>query len=172
MTVSPNNASDCGSDYGSNYPLDTLDLLVPWDIPLECELEEPVKQQIADSLRSLTQALNTADFLQSITTIEQIIASLPKAKTYPANPIKTKTALSTAAIEEYDTYFRVSHVQTNQAEDIALCLTAGLLVNCHRFVSLCCGLPALELAQINRQKQGFLSYISLLERTFNINSAS
>ncbi|WP_193854682.1 hypothetical protein [cf. Phormidesmis sp. LEGE 11477] len=162
MILTPNNASE----YSSN----TLDLLVPWDIPLECELDEPIKQQIATSLRSLSQALHNPNRHQALTEIEQITASLPQAKTYPTKTTKTKTALSAAAVEEYDTYFKVRHVQTTEAEDIALCLTQGLLTNCHHFISLCHRLPTLNPAQINQQKQGFLSYTALLERAFNINS--
>jgi len=162
VTFPPNNASD----YSSN----TFDLLVPWDIPLECKLDEATKQQIAGSLRSLTQALNSPNLLQALTEIKQIIDSLPEAKTHPTKAVKTKTALSAAAVAEYDTYFKVRHVQATQAEDTALCLTKGLLTNCHHFISLCRNLPTLNPDQVTQQKQGFLSYITLLERTFNIDS--
>ena len=164
VTLQPNHSSE----YSSN----TLDLLVPWDIPLECALNEPIKQNIKESLRSLTQALNDPNLTQALTKIDYILANLPEPETYPAKTEKTKTSLSATAVEEYDTYFKVSHVQTTHTEDTALCLTKGLLTNCYHFISLCCSVPTLNPAQVTQQKQGFLSYITLLERTFNINSPS
>ncbi|MEM6451437.1 MAG: hypothetical protein AAF703_14115 [Cyanobacteria bacterium P01_D01_bin.105] len=159
-------------NHSSEYSSNTLDLLIPWDIPLECKLSEPTKQKIKKSLRSLTQALKNPNLPQALTVIDQILTYLPEPVTDPTKTEKTKTSLSVDAVEEYDTYFKVSHVQTTHPEDTALCLTKGLLTNCHHFISLCCSVPTLNPSQIDQQKQGFLSYITLLERTFHINSLS
>lgn len=150
--------------------LDTLNLLVPWDIPLECQLSEPVKQQIEQSLRSLLQTLNNPNFTQANLQINQILNDFPKPNTQPAQVQNTRTALSTAAIEDYDTYFHISHVQTQTAEDTALCLTQGLLTNCHKFITLCRTTPTLPPQHIAQQKQGLIAYIHLLTRAFNINN--
>lgn len=156
------------SDSSPEYSLDTLNLLVPWDIPLECKLTEPIKQQIQTGLRSLTQALNNPNCAQALKDINQALTILPKSKSYLAQSDKTKTALSIAAVEEYDTYFKISHVQTNSDEDTALCLTRGLITNCHCFISLCHRVPSLSPTQIEQQKRGFHSYIALLSRAFDI----
>ena len=152
---------------------ETLDLLVPWDIPLACQLGEPIKQQISASLQSLLQALDNPNFSEAQIQIHQILTSLPIPETQPAQVKSTKTALSTADVEDYDIYFRVNHVQTipNQTdrdEATALSLTQGLLTNCHKFITLCCTTPTLAPQHITQQKQGFISYIHLLTRVFNI----
>ncbi|MEM9087113.1 MAG: hypothetical protein AAGC93_00015 [Cyanobacteria bacterium P01_F01_bin.53] len=156
----------------SERSLDTLDLLVPWDIPLECQLSEPVKQQIEESLRSLITALNNPDLVQARLQILQLINTLPTPNTHPAQVKSTKTALSNAAVEDYDTYFHITHIQAEGSDDIGLSLTQGILSNCYKFISLCCDSPDLEPKQVSQQKQGFISYITLLFRVFHINNLS
>ncbi|MEL6489618.1 MAG: hypothetical protein AAFV85_18520 [Cyanobacteria bacterium J06634_6] len=152
---------------------DTLNLLVPWDIPLACQLSEPIKQQIEASLRSLLQALNTPNLSTAHHQIHQLLSTLPAPKTQPAQVNTTKTALSTTDVEDYDTYFHITHVQpaptqTSSDEATALILTQGLLTNCYKFTTLCLTTPTLSSQHITQQKQGFISYLLLLTRTFNI----
>lgn len=151
---------------------DSLDLLVPWDIPLECPLSEPVKQQIEDSLRSLLTALQTPSLAQAQAQINQIISTLPKPNTRHAPIQATKTALTPAAVQDYDTYFGITHIQTTHPathhQDTALALTHGLLTNCAKFTTLCHSTPTLNPHHITQQKQGFISYIHLLTRVFDI----
>ncbi|MEL6553023.1 MAG: hypothetical protein AAFQ63_06090 [Cyanobacteria bacterium J06621_11] len=149
--------------------LDMLNLLVPWDIPLECQLSDPIKQQISTSLRSLHQALNHPDEAQALTQISQIISTLPSPNTQPAQIDSTKTALSPAAVTDYDTYFKINHIQTTTAEDTALSLTHSFLTNAHKFITLCATTP-LDPLHIAQQKQGFITYINLLTRVFNISN--
>ncbi|MEO1396827.1 MAG: hypothetical protein AAFV90_28435 [Cyanobacteria bacterium J06634_5] len=152
----------------SERSLDTLDLLVPWDIPLECQLSEPVKQQIEKSLRSLLTALNNPDLVQARLQIHQLINTLPTPNTRPAQVKSTKTALSNAAVEDYDTYFHITHIQAEGPDDTGLTLTQGILTNCHKFLTLCCDTPDLDAKHVSQQKQGFISYITLLSRVFHI----
>ena len=159
-------------DHLSERSPDTLDLLVPWDIPLECSLSDPIKQKIEESLRSLLQALNNPDPTQARLHINQTLNTFPKPNTQTAQVKSTKTPLSTAAVEDYDTYFAVNHVQTEHADDTALSLTRSLLTNCNTFITLCCNIPKLDPQQISQQKQGFISYILLLTRVFNLNNFS
>jgi len=164
----PEQAVNSPNNNSSERPQNTLDLLVPWDIPLECNLSEPVKQQIEDSLRSLLQALTNPDLSKAHTQITHLLTTFPTSNTHPAKIKTTKTALSPAAVEDYDTYFGITHIQTTTEEDTALTLTRGLLTNCHKFITLCRTTPTLDPQHITQQKQGFISYIHLLTRVFNI----
>jgi len=179
LTLSNN--LDCRAEEQSVKPLpdnlserssDTLDLLVPWDIPLECQLSEPIKQHIEESLRSLLGALNNPDLVQARLQIHQLINTLPTPNTRPAQVKSTKTALSNAAVEDYDTYFHTTHIQAEGPDDTGLTLTQGILTNCHKFITLCCDTPDLDAQQISQQKQGFISYITLLSRIFHITNLS
>ncbi len=163
-----NNSADNPADNLSERSPEILDLLVPWDIPLECQLELPVKQQIEESLRSLLQALNNPNFFEAQHQIHKILNTFSTPETQPAQVKITKTALSTADVEDYDTYFHINHVQTSSDEATALLITRGLLTNCNKFITLCCTTPNLSPQHITQQKQGFISYIYLLTRVFNI----
>lgn len=147
----------------------TLNLLVPWDIPLEYPLPDPEKQQINDVLQQLLHALKSSDYFQVLAKVEQLLATLPIPKTQSAQVKSTKTALSTDDVDDYDHYFGVNHVQTDKT---ALCLVRGLLTNCHRFVALCHQNPQLSPEHINQQKQGLISYIHLLARVFYLEELS
>ena len=147
----------------------TLDLLVPWDIPLEYRLDPATKQQIQTSLQQLLEILNITDKDRARCRIEQLLAELPRPNAQPAQVKSTKTSLSTDDTEDYDRYFGVRHIQT---ADPALCLVRGLLTNCHRFLTLCINHHQLSLQHIAQQKQGFVSYIDLLARVFYLEELS
>ncbi|MEM9484547.1 MAG: hypothetical protein AAGA83_12735 [Cyanobacteria bacterium P01_F01_bin.116] len=147
----------------------TLDLLVPWDIPLECPLHDAEKQQFQTVLQQLLHALQSSDLLQALAQIEQLLAILPIPNAQPAQVKSTKTSLSTDDVDDYDQYFGINHVQT---AEIALCLVRGLLTNCHRFMALCQQNPQLSANYIEQQKQGFISYIHLLARVFYLEELS
>ncbi|MEL6137599.1 MAG: hypothetical protein AAFQ61_00075 [Cyanobacteria bacterium J06626_23] len=151
-----------------------LDLLVPWEIPLECRLSDAEKQPLRESLLQLLEALEEDDFVRSQSQMEQILANLPSPAVRPAQIASTKTSLTADAVDDYDRYFGVSHVRpkTATAFDIALCLVQGLLVNCQRFVGLCRQTSQLDPQLIAQQKQGFISYAHLLARTFSLENLS
>ena len=150
-------------------PPSTLDLLVPWDIPLECSLGDAEKQQIQATLEQLLEALQVSDYNQALIQIKQLLANLKIPSTQIAQVKSTKTSLSTEDVDDYDQYFGVSHVQTRES---ALCLVRGLLTNCYRFMALCAQNPQLSFQQIAQQKQGFVSYIHLLARVFYLEDLS
>ncbi|MEM9809022.1 MAG: hypothetical protein AAF959_27525 [Cyanobacteria bacterium P01_D01_bin.56] len=152
----------------ANVP-NTLDLLVPWDIPLEYSLDDAEKQQIQPILQQLLHTLQLDDYLQALTQIEQLLATLPLPNTQVAQVKSTKTSLSTDDVDDYDQYFGVNHVQTAET---ALCLVRGLITNCHRFIALCFHNPQLSPQQVEQQKQGFISYIHLLARVFYLEELS
>ncbi|MEM7061622.1 MAG: hypothetical protein AAF572_00420 [Cyanobacteria bacterium P01_B01_bin.77] len=147
----------------------TLDLLVPWDIPLEYRLDPATKQQMQTSLQQLLEILKITDNACACSCTEQLLAELPRPNAQPAQVKSTKTSLSTDDAEDYDQFFGVRHIQTTEP---ALCLVRGLLTNCHRFLSLCVNHPQLSPQHIAQQKQGFVSYIDLLGRVFYLEELS
>ncbi|MEM9805126.1 MAG: hypothetical protein AAF959_07575 [Cyanobacteria bacterium P01_D01_bin.56] len=147
----------------------TLDLLVPWDIPLEQKLDTTTKQQTQTSLRQLLKILKITDNAYALSSIEQLLANSPTPSIQLTQAKSTKTSLSTDDADDYDQYFGVKHIQTAEP---ALCLVRGLLTNCHRFLTLCINHPQLPPEHITKQKQGFVSYIGLLARVFYLEELS
>ncbi|MEM6252554.1 MAG: hypothetical protein AAF821_06480 [Cyanobacteria bacterium P01_D01_bin.156] len=147
----------------------TLDLLVPWDIPLEYSLNDTEKQKIQIILEQLLYALNTKDSSQALAQVEQLLTTLPIPNTKLAQVQSTKTSLSTDDVDDYDQYFGINHVQTDET---SLCLVRGLLTNCHRFIALCHQNSQLSSKHVEQQKQGFISYIHLLARVFYLEALS
>jgi hypothetical protein len=141
----------------------TLDLPIPWDIPLECQLNAPQKKQIQTTLHQLSQVLQSPDTHQALVEIDYLLSRLDYPQTQIAQVEYTKTSLKTDEVDDFDQYFGIHHVQT---DDIALCLVRGLLVNCQKFMILCENCPQLDSRHVTQQKQGFVSYIHLLARVF------
>jgi len=144
-----------------------LDLLVPWDIPLEYRLSDAEKIVLEESLRQLLKALQAPNPKIAQQQIEQILAALDQPTPQVAEIISTKTFLNLEEVGDYDRYFGTNHIKT---EDIALCLVRGLLVTCQRFMVLCAQTPQLDPHRASQQIQGFISYVHLLARTFSLDS--
>ncbi|MEO0405794.1 MAG: hypothetical protein AAF289_00435 [Cyanobacteria bacterium P01_A01_bin.135] len=144
-----------------------LRLLTPWKLPLSQQLDPAEKRRVELALRQLLQALELSPEA-ALMRIDEAIAQLGEVKTQPADISRTKTALRDWEVEDYDRYFQLHHVQTQQS---AACLVQGLLVTCRRFVDICCQAPHLAPQDVQRQQQGFASYARLLMRTFSINDA-
>ncbi|MEO1592171.1 MAG: hypothetical protein AAFU71_12880 [Cyanobacteria bacterium J06632_22] len=144
-----------------------LDLLVPWDIPVEYRLSDAEKIILEESLRRLLKALQAPKPELAQQQIEQILAELAQPTPQAAQIISTKTFLNLDDVGDYDRYFGVNHIQT---KDITLCLVRGLLVTCQRFMVLWHQTPQLDPHRVSQQIQGFISYVHLLARTFSLDS--
>ena len=120
------------------------------------------------ALLRLLQALQHPVEEQALRQLEQGLAALGEVAVRPIVPATTNTPLRVVEVSDYDRYFDLQHVHT--ASD-ALCLVRGLLVTCHRFLTLCNQVSELSSEHVERQKQGFRSYASLLARVFHINLA-
>jgi hypothetical protein len=80
--------------------------------------------------------------------------------------LPTKTSLKTWEIEDFDQFFGLKHVQ---AREPAECLVASILTAYRAWLELnCC--TSLESAKfdVESQKNGFKSCVSLLARVFNL----
>jgi hypothetical protein len=142
-----------------------LDLLVPWDLPLDQPLAGRDRERVRQSLFKLLQALQEPEAKQALQQLEQALADFGETTVYPAVPATTSTPLRVAEVSDYDRYFGLQHVHTPSQ---ACCLVRGLLVTCHMFLNLCCQVSTLRPEHVEQQKQGFRTYVSLLARIFHL----
>ncbi|MEM9007594.1 MAG: hypothetical protein AAGE59_29235 [Cyanobacteria bacterium P01_F01_bin.86] len=148
-----------------DQPLNMLELLVPWELPLDQHLSDNDKTKVDQALRLLLDALAESSPQQSLLTTSQALAVLGDIETQKVDIESTKTALKSWEVEDYDLYFQIRHVHTQQS---AICLVRGLLLACQRFMEICSQTPWLDIQQVQLQKRGFISYIHLLIRTFDL----
>lgn len=152
-------------------PPPQLDLLLPWDLPTEYSLNETERVKITQALNYFLDALKQTSPKTALTLIHQALQTLDPVNTSPAKISTTKASLKTWEVEDYDRYFQVNHVQSQQP---ALCLVKSLMIAGQQFLTLCSyhqenpHFPHLDSTQIEQQKQGFISYIHLLARVFDI----
>jgi len=144
----------------------SLELLIPWELPLDQHLSPADRTRIDRALRQLLQALENPASQAALSCVNQVLEELGEIDTQPASIRSTKTSLKAWEVEDYDRYFQIRHVRTEQS---AICLVQGLLVTCQRFVEICLQTPWLDAQHIQQQKQGFISYIHLLRRVFDLN---
>lgn len=144
-----------------------LDLVVPWDIPIDCQLDQEAKEKLSKVLTIFLFALQETSITVLLSKIAIALESLDKIETTPVIVDKTQTPLKAWEIQDYDRYFKINRIQTNEPE---IALVKGLLINTQTFILLCqqCG-DRLDTKQIELQKQGFISYARLLARNFNLN---
>jgi hypothetical protein len=143
----------------------SLELLIPWELPLDQHLSSADRNRIDRALRQLLHALENPSLQEALIRINQALEELGEIDTQTASIHSTKTALKAWEVEDYDRYFQIRHVCTEQS---AICLVQGLLVTSQRFVEICLQTPWLDTQHIQQQKQGFISYIHLLRRIFDL----
>jgi len=105
----------------------SLELLIPWELPLDQHLSPDDRVHIDRALRQLLQALENSSLQETLSRINQALEELGEIDTQPASIRSTKTSLKAWEVEDYDRYFQIRHVRTEQS---AICLVQGLLVTC------------------------------------------
>lgn len=143
----------------------SLELLIPWELPLDQHLSAADSTRIDRALRQLLEALENLSLPEALSRINQALEELGEIDTQTASLHNTKTSLKAWEVEDYDRYFQIRHVHTEQS---ALCLVKGLLLTCQRLVKICLHTPWLNTQQIEQQKRGFITYIHLLRRVFDL----
>ncbi|MBD2252596.1 hypothetical protein [Nostoc parmelioides] len=146
-----------------------LELLNPAELPIQQQLTPPTQIKLKKILTELLTALNEPDIQQAINNIETAIAELEIYDVFPLETISTQTILKYWEIEDFDTYFHVQHVQSNEPE---LCLVKSLLSACQTFLYLQQDHLNLDITQIELQREGFKNYVHLLDRVFQLNLES
>lgn len=142
-----------------------LYLLVPWDLPIQEQLNEANKAKLCQALKQLLQALEQASDREALATINQELANLDISNIFPAPVSSTKTPLKPWEVEDFDNYFNVSHVQTQEP---AICVVWSLLTAYQSFLTLNRYGSNFDPAQVELLKEGFRTYAYLLERVFNL----
>jgi hypothetical protein len=144
-----------------------LNLLVPWELPVELELSQINQVRIKKALTELLQAITESDVQQGIVMLENAITDLEVYDAFTPQVDSTNTTLKYWEVEDFDTYFYVRHVQTLEPE---LCLVHGLLLACQAFLYLSQEDSSLiDINQLELQREGFKSSAYLIGRVFHLN---
>ena len=142
-----------------------LYLLVPWELPIQQPLNDVHKAKLERSLKQFLIALEQATYQAASTTIHQELANLDVSSTAPVQLTSTQTCLDPCEVEDFDAYFEISHVQTQEP---AICMVWSLLVSYQAFLTLTHQGGDFDPEQVELQKQGFRHYVYVLARVFSL----
>lgn len=142
-----------------------LYLLLPWDLPIEQQLSEDNQVKLRQALKQLLKALMQTSDGDALATINQELANLDIGNVFPASVSSTKTPLKAWEVEDFDNYFNVMHVQT---EEPAICVVWSLLTAYQLFLTLNRYGSNFDPTQVALLKKGFKTYAYLLERVFDL----
>jgi hypothetical protein len=140
-----------------------LELLVPWELPIEQPLSAADRARVEWALQQLLQALQQPNAVAMLT-IAQALSDLGTVPTTSAEVVSSKTPLKQPQISEFDGYFEAIHVHSS---DASACIVQSLLLTYQRLLSLWQH-DRFNVMQIDQQKQGFTSYVYLLGRVFHL----
>ena len=145
---------------------DTLILLRPDYLPSSHKVNES-KDKLCTVIHLLRKAVGETSQQDALTTINLALDILgpveviENGETPPSN-----TSLKTWQIEDFDQFFGLKHVQAKEAAE---CLVASVLAAYRAWLELnCCSSLESENLQVESQKNGFTSCVSLLARVFNL----
>ena len=143
-----------------------LDLLVPWDLPIDEQLSETDTVKLSQALSQILKALKQVDASSALVIIEDELYKLGSTDVFPAKISSSKTALKSWEIEDFDSHFGVNHVQSQKP---AFCIVKSLMLAVYRmFVLLNEQNNHFDSTQVKRQKQGYISFILLLSRVYHL----
>ena len=144
-----------------------LDLLVPWDLPIDEQLSEADTVKLSQALRQILKALEQVETSAALVIIQDGLSKLAFVDIFPAKISSTKTPLKKWEVEDFDRHFGIDHVKTQKP---AFCIVKSLMLAIHRMFILLDkqNNPKFDSIQIERQKQGYISYIQLLSRVYHL----
>jgi hypothetical protein len=145
---------------------DTLILLRPDYLPSSHKVNES-QDKLCTAINLLRQALAETSQQRAFTTINLALDILgPVEVIETGETLPTNTSLKTWQIDDFDQFFGLKHVQ---ARDPAECLVASVLTAYRAWLELnsCTSLESANL-EVESQKNGFQSCVSLLARVFNV----
>lgn len=150
----------------THYDEFQLNLLVPWDLPIDEQLNEADTVKLSQALSQILKALKQVDVDSALTIIEEELYKFGSPDVFPAKISSSKTALKSWEIEDFDSYFDVNHVESQQP---AFCIVKSLMLAVYRmFVLLDKPNNHFDSTQVKRQKQGYISYVRLLSRVYHL----
>ena len=93
-----------------------LDLLVPWDLPIDEQLSEADTVKLSQALRQILKALLQVDTYAALVIIQDALSNNGFSfKVSPAKISSTKTPLKSWEVEDFDRHFGINHVQTTES---------------------------------------------------------
>ena len=144
-----------------------LDLLVPWDLPIDEQLSEADTVKLSQALKQILTALQQVDTSAALVIIQDELSKLAFVDIFPAKISSTKTPLKKWEIEDFDRHFGINHVESQQP---AFCIVKSLMLAVYQMFILLDkqNNSQFDSIQIERQKQGYISYIHLLSRVYHL----
>ncbi|MEO0686001.1 MAG: hypothetical protein AAFY76_13410 [Cyanobacteria bacterium J06649_11] len=144
-----------------------LDLLVPWDLPIDEQLTQADTVKLSQALVQILTALQQVDTSAALVIIQDELSKLASVNIFPAKISSTKTPLKKSEVEDFDRHFGVNHVESQQS---AFCILKSLMLAVSQMFILLDkqNNPKFDSVQIERQKQGYISYIHLLSRVYHL----
>ncbi|MCJ8282735.1 MAG: hypothetical protein MJK14_23690 [Rivularia sp. ALOHA_DT_140] len=144
-----------------------LDLLVPWDLPIDEQLTQADTVKLSQALVQILTALQQVDTSAALVIIQDELSKLASVDISPAKISSTKTPLKKWEVEDFDRHFGVNHVESQQP---AFCILKSLMLAVYQMFILLDkqNNPKFDSVQLERQKQGYISYIHLLSRVYHL----
>ena len=150
----------------TNYDEFQLDLLVPWDLPVDERLNEADTVKLSQALSQIVKALKQVEASSALVIIKDELYKLGSPDILPAKISSTKTAIKGWEIEDFDSHFDVNHVESQQP---ALSIIKSLMLAIYRmFILLNEQNNNFDSLAVEQQKQGYISYIHLLSRVYHL----
>ncbi|MEM1392164.1 MAG: hypothetical protein AAF757_11320 [Cyanobacteria bacterium P01_D01_bin.116] len=151
----------------TNYDESQLDLLVPWDLPVDEPLDEADTVKLSQALTQILKVLKQVDVSSALVIIKNELYKLGSPDISPAKISSSKTAIKGWEIEDFDSHFDVNHVESQQP---ALSIIKGLMLAIYRMFILLNeqNNSQFDSLAVERQKQGYISYIRLLSRVYHL----
>ena len=151
----------------TNYDEFQLDLLVTSDLPIDERLNEADTVKLSQALSQILKALKQVDVSSALIIIEDELNKLDSTDVFPAKISSSKIALKSWEIEDFDSHFDVNHVESQQP---AFCIAKSLLLAVYRMFALLNeqNNPEFDSLAVERQKQGYISYVRLLSRVYHL----
>jgi hypothetical protein len=144
---------------------DRLYLLPPLDLPVEQQLSEANEVKLRQALKQLLHALELSSKREALNIINQELVALDMSHVFPASVSSTQTALKLWEVEDFNNYFKLMHVQTQEP---AVCVVWSLFTSYKAFLLLDESDSEFDSTQVEFLKEGFRCYAYLLARVFKL----
>ncbi|MDF5739433.1 MULTISPECIES: hypothetical protein [unclassified Nostoc] len=142
-----------------------LNLLTPQQLPTQLTLSYQTNERVSEALKLILEALNHSCADLAGDKLNQALIILGETKRAPVNdPLTHNSFLSLEKIDDFDRYFQIVHVQT---EDTAIVLVSSLLIALREFLLLSES-KDFNSSKVIDLKKGYQEYIKLLTRVFTV----
>ncbi|MEH1907472.1 MAG: hypothetical protein V7L05_11275 [Nostoc sp.] len=142
-----------------------LNLLTPQQLPTQLTLSDEMDERVSEALKLILEAVNHSCGDLAGDKLNQALIIIGETKRSPVNDLLTHNSfLSLEKIDDFDRYFQIVHVQT---EDTAIVLISSLLVALREFLLLSQS-KDFNSSKVVDLKKGYQEYVKLLTRVFTL----